>query len=75
MQKEFHSYLHWFLRNCSSKLQGHLKKIKRVKNKIIFSDIHVRNFMPNLESSMLKGGYNRKDSIKTHTQTHTAELG
>jgi len=27
VQKEFYSYLHWFLRNCSSKLQRNLKEI------------------------------------------------
>ena len=27
VQKEFHSYLHWFLRNWSSKLQKNLKDI------------------------------------------------
>ena len=25
-EKEFNSYLHWFLRNCSSKLQRNIEK-------------------------------------------------
>ena len=34
MQKEFHSYLHWILRNCSSNLQRNLTHIHTAELRI-----------------------------------------
>ena len=66
MQKEFLSYLHWFLRNSFSNLLRNLKEIEKTaitlqktifqkfeKNLVLDTCNHMRNVMPNFQRCML----------------------
>ena len=81
MQKEFHSYPHWILRNSTLKLLRNLKEIRKraiplqktisQKFEKIFLDIHIRNVMPNFDSFRLSSvAVFAKTYIHAYTKTH-----